>query len=364
VDKNVCIDCGLCETVCPLKQPKLEDTSVPESYIVQNKNKDILRNSTSGGFYSALSEYVISNRGVVFGAAFDENMILRHCYSETLDGCSQFRGSKYVQSLIGDSYQKAKRFLDDGRMVAFSGTPCQIAGLANFLGKRKYEKLILVDLVCHGTPSPRVLRTYLAHHAETAAGNPTCWLSRDKFYGYDMSCTTIKFYNEAAYHGLKGTDLMLTAYFQGLISRPSCYNCHFKTLHRLSDITLFDCWDAPSTSNKFSRDGATNVLIHTQKGEEVFDIVKESFAYAESDLKTIIARDGIMIYSNPPKSPKREYFFEDLNSGMSASALWNKYCKARVAKSFLYRVKPLLYRIGLWEFYMKSKNVLSFQRQK
>ncbi len=160
VDTDKCIDCGLCEKVCPIKAPMQDDT-VPESYVVQHNDAEILRSSTSGGFYSAIAKYVISKNGVVFGASFDENMVLRHTYSETLEGCAQFRGSKYVQSLIGNSYSQAKRFLDDGRWVVFSGTPCQIAGLFGFLRNRKYEKLITVDLVCHGTPSPRLLAKYI-----------------------------------------------------------------------------------------------------------------------------------------------------------------------------------------------------------
>ena len=105
IDVEKCIDCGLCEKVCPIKAPMQDDT-VPESYVVQHNDAEILRSSTSGGFYSAIAKYVISKNGVVFGASFDENMTLRHTYSETLEGCAQFRGSKYVQSLIGNSYSQ------------------------------------------------------------------------------------------------------------------------------------------------------------------------------------------------------------------------------------------------------------------
>ena len=356
VDKKYCIGCGLCDRVCPLKQPKIEERAVPDSYIIQNKDKEILRKSTSGGFYTTLSAYVIYNHGVVFGAAFGEDMVLRHSYSETLEGCYKFRGSKYVQSLIGSSYQKAKHFLDEGRMVAFSGTPCQIAGFANYLGNRNYENLILVDLVCRGTPSPRVLRDYLEYYAARKGGRPEKWLSRDKYYGYDMSCATIQFDNNAVYHGLKGTDFMLTAYFKGLISRPSCYNCHFKTLHRISDFTLFDCWNAQSTSSNFSRDGATNVLIHTPKGKELFDKIRDSFVYSKSSLRRIVEGDGVMIHHNPPMSLQRNLFFKDLNNGGSIPLLWSKYCKTSIFKSLLYKVKPVLYRLGLWAIYMGMKN--------
>lgn len=138
IDKDVCIDCGMCEKVCPLKQPKMDDAT-PDSYVVQQKDKEILRSSTSGGFFSAIAKWAIDQGGVVFGAAFDEDMELRHSYSETLEGCAKFRGSKYVQSLIGDSYKNAKNFLAQGRVVVFSGTPCQISGLYHYLRGKKYD---------------------------------------------------------------------------------------------------------------------------------------------------------------------------------------------------------------------------------
>ena len=138
VDVSKCIDCGLCERVCPIKQPVQDDT-VPESFVVQNRDSQVLRSSTSGGFFTAAAKYAIERGGVVFGAAFDSDMSLRHTFSETLDGCAAFRGSKYVQSLVGDSYSRARAFLDAGREVVFSGTPCQVAGLHSYLRGRKYE---------------------------------------------------------------------------------------------------------------------------------------------------------------------------------------------------------------------------------
>lgn len=356
VDRDVCIGCGLCEKACPLLAPKLKEESVPINYVAQNCDEDILMRSTSGGVYSAISAYVISKGGVVFGAAFDEDMVLRHTYSETLEGCGKFRGSKYVQSLIGDSYRMAKEFLDMGRMVAFSGTPCQIAGLIRYLEKRKYQRLILVDLVCRGTPSPRVLAKYLAFHASSSGGQPVQWLSRDKYYGYDLSAATILYKGGVSpYHGIKGNDFMLTAYFNGLISRPSCYNCHFKTLHRISDLTLFDCWDAQATSKRFSRKGATNVLVHTERGQQVWDQIKESFIYAESDIETTMKRDGVMIHNNPPMDNERGEFFKDLHAGKSIPELWKRYSKQSKISTMIAHVKPVLYKMGIWSIYMRMK---------
>lgn len=354
IDTDKCIDCGLCEKVCPIKQPRQDDTA-PESFVVQNKNVQILRTSTSGGFYSAIANYVIERKGVVFGASFNGDMTLRHTYSETLEGCAQFRGSKYVQSLIGNSYSQAKRFLDDGRWVVFSGTPCQIAGLFGFLRNRKYEKLITVDLVCRGTPSPRLLAQYLAYHSSVAGSKVIDYRSRDKHYGYDYSTATITFADKAKqYHKGMEADMMLRLYFKNICSRPSCYACHFKTLHRLSDITIFDCWDAPSVSSKFSRKGATNVFIHTEKGKNIFEQLKDYFIWSPSDITPVIKRDGIMIKNCVPMNPKRDEFFRDLND-WPMMEIEKKYLPTPMYKRILASFKPFLYKVGVFAMYIYIK---------
>lgn len=314
VNIDECIDCGVCKKVCPLLKPKMND-EVPINYTIQQKDKNVLRTSTSGGFFTAIAKYAIEQGGVVFGAAFDNDMELRHSYSETFEGCEKFRGSKYVQSLIGDTYKQAKSFINAGRLVVFSGTPCQIAGLYGFLRGRQYENLITVDLVCHGTPSPLLLRKYFAFHASIAGSSIKDYRSRDKYYGYDYSTSTIWFEDKTkSYHKGKESDMMLGLYFKNICSRPSCYTCHFKTLNRISDITIFDCWDASSVSSKFSKEGATNVFIHTPKGNDVFNKIKNAFIYAQPDIEEVIKRDGVMIKNFVPMNNARTQFFEDLNN--------------------------------------------------
>lgn len=354
VDKEKCIDCGLCEKVCPLKKPQMDD-ALPESFVVQQKDADVLRNSTSGGFFTAISKWAIAQGGVVFGAAFGDDMELRHSYSETLEGCKKFRGSKYVQSLIGDSYAQAKNFLAQGRVVVFSGTPCQIAGLYHFLRGRKYEGLVTVDLVCRGTPSPLLLRKYLAYHSAQTESKPVDYRSRDKYYGYSYSTATIWYADkEKEYHKGKDSDMMLRFYFNDLCSRPSCYKCHFKTINRVSDITIFDCWDAPSVSSNFSSKGATNVFVHTQHGQEIFEQIKEDFVWSSSNIDEIINRDGVMIKHFVTPNSKRAEFFHDLNA-LPLEAVEHKYLDCSVKRKIITSIKPLMYRLGVFNLYMKIK---------
>lgn len=356
VIKDICIDCGLCEKACPLQKPQIDEDKKPLGYAVQNKDANILRNSTSGGFYSAMSKYVIERCGLVFGAAFDDDMVLCHQSAEKIEDCKKFRGSKYLQSMIGSAYNEAKHALNEGRLVVFSGTGCQIAGLYSILQDKHPDNLITVDLVCHGVSSPKLFHRLIDFESIKNGSKVVDYRSRDKFYGYDFSSATIKFENShIEYHKNIENDILLGAYFKGLCSRPSCYDCHFRTVNRVSDFTIFDCWNAPSISYKLTRKGATNVFIHTEKGQRVFDEIKDNFVYAESDVDKIVASDGIMMRQQPPKSPRRSEFFKDLNSGMSITDIQNKYNKRNLIKRAFVKVKPLLYKIGIWSIYMRMK---------
>lgn len=159
VDEAICIDCGLCENVCPVINQA--DARIPlQVYAAKNTDEKIRMHSSSGGVFSILAEQTIKQGGVVFGARFDENWEVKHDYTETIDGVSVFRGSKYVQSKTGDTFKQAEQFLKQNRKVLFSGTPCQIVALKRYL-KKEYENLLLVDFICHGVPSLGVWRKYL-----------------------------------------------------------------------------------------------------------------------------------------------------------------------------------------------------------
>ncbi|MCI1268237.1 MAG: Coenzyme F420 hydrogenase/dehydrogenase, beta subunit C-terminal domain [Saprospiraceae bacterium] len=357
VDTSKCINCGRCDKVCPIKKEKIDTSCVLASYAAQNLDKDELRKSTSGGFFSVLMKFVISQSGVVFGAAFDENMELKHTYFETYSECKSFRGSKYVQSLIGNSYSLAKSFLDDGRLVLFSGTPCQIAGLKSFLSKT-YENLITVDLVCHGVPSPLLFKNFFLYQESINKSRVVGFLSRDKYYGYLFSTATIKFENPAIkYHKGIESDPLLKLYFKNICSRPSCYNCHFKTISRVSDFTIFDCWNASSLNDKFGDAGATNIFIHTEKGKDVFDIIKSNFLYESTDLERVVKEDGIMITRSVPQNPLRSLFFADLRSKPFPYII-NEYVGCSFFSAYLAMIKPFFYKIGLFKIYLKMKKII------
>ena len=159
VDATTCIDCGLCEKVCPVIN-QTEPQEPLKVYAAYNKNEDIRMQSSSGGIFTLLAEEIIKKGGVVFGVKFNKDWMPEFGYTETLEGLSTYRGSKYVQAIVGDAYKQAEEFLKAGREVLFSGTPCQIAGLKRYL-RKEYDKLLTVDIICHGVPSPKVWNMYL-----------------------------------------------------------------------------------------------------------------------------------------------------------------------------------------------------------
>ena len=187
VDAAKCVECGLCEKSCPALNPASSTSDfTPFAAILQHKNEKIRYQSTSGGAFTAIAEEVINNEGFVFGAAFSSDFKVRHIAVSTKDELAKFRNSKYVQSEIGECYKLTKKYLTNGKMVCFSGTPCQINGLYKFLG-RDYNNLITVDVVCKSVPSPLVFQKYVEYKKQQE-GEITDIVFRDKKRGF-LYCT-------------------------------------------------------------------------------------------------------------------------------------------------------------------------------
>ena len=347
VDKKKCINCHLCEKVCPIINVKPEVVRQQEGYVVQNKDSQVLSESTSGGAFSAIAKYVLSQGGVVFGAALDENNEARHIYVENESELWRFRNSKYVQSLIGETYSQARKFLKEGRLVCFSGTPCQMEGLVHFL-RRPYENLIAVDVVCRAVPSPKVLRKYLEWKQQTY-GKPLHHLKfRDKqFYGYKYS--NISFDSEkGSYHEGIDTDPWLRSFFSGINVRPSCYTCKFKKRYRVTDITMWDCFEPSKFSKKMDNDkGVTRIIAHSKKGAAVMKAIG-NYAYTE-EIDSDRLLDGVKEFVIPADyNPKHDVFFKDLDT-MSARDLFNMYFPVTFKTKLEKHVRLTMLRLGLYK---------------
>lgn len=316
VDETKCINCHLCEKVCPVVH-QAEPRMPMESYAAYNMDNIVRKDSSSGGIFTLLAEKVIDEGGVVFGATWNEKWQVVHTYTETKEGIIQFRGSKYVQSIIGETYKQAEAFLKSGRKVLFSGTPCQIAGLRLFL-RKEYENLLTVDFICHGVPSPGVFRWYLQEEINNYAArkgrkNTVSFLPihsipkgdvlmpeglsingirfRDKCSGW-KKYSFVLLLAEASADGKQNSvslsytleqNSFLKGFLDDLYLRPSCHKCPAKSLKSGSDITIADYWGYKDTTNIIDTDeGISAVLINTVKGQTEFcklSLIKEKTTY-------------------------------------------------------------------------------------
>ena len=269
VNADNCISCGMCEKVCPCKN-QLMPHKPDHVFAAINSKEEIRMNSSSGGLFSAIAEEVLEQGGVVFGARFNEEWEVEHDYTENKEGLVYFQGSKYVQSQIQHSYIKARDFLNEGRKVLFSGTPCQIAGLKGFL-RKKYTNLLTIDVVCHGVPSPLIWKDYLTS-INPSNDKITHLNMRDKSRGWTKYSYLIRSNEKDLYNDYAANSPYLQAFISNLSLRPSCFNCPAKLGRSGSDLTLADCWGFEELCPEmFDNRGISAILINTPIGSKVFE---------------------------------------------------------------------------------------------
>ena len=277
-------------------------------------NDEVLRqNSSSGGIFTLLAEAILEKGGVVFGAAVAENLQVRHVPVEKIEDLARLRGSKYVRSHMGDSYRQVKMYLDAGRLVLFSGTPCQIGGLKAYL-KKDYVNLVCQDLACHGSPMEWVYESYV-NHRECAAGSKAVAINfRDKVTGWEAYSMTIRFENGEVYTQRVDRDPYMKAFLREYTLGKSCYHCAFKGLERQADITLADLWGAAvSCPQLYDGKGTSAVFVHTEKGEALWKEIGARLTAVPITAEAVVESNPALLHSAPePKN--REAFLEALKT--------------------------------------------------
>lgn len=313
VDESICIDCGLCERVCPVIHQD-EPRKPLVAYAAKNQDESVRLSSSSGGVFTALAEYVIAQGGVVFGARFDESWNVVHDYVETIEGLSAFRGAKYVQSRIGQSFLRAETFLKQGRMVLFSGLPCQITGLKKFL-RKDYDNLITVELFCHGVPSPMVWKRFLEEEVAIPHIRLKSISFRDKASGWKNYSF---FYSQEDANGVQlhrmpfAKNLFMRGFLADLYLRPSCYHCPAKQFKSGSDLTIGDYWGVKLAHPELDDDkGVSAVLVNTDRGVKILQTVQHISLYASTFENVVKCNPALMKSAQEPA--KRPLFFELLN---------------------------------------------------
>ena len=345
VNQDTCINCGLCEKVCPIiNHVPREKNANQEAYLMQHKDDEICRESTAGGAFTGIASYVIKKGGIVFGVEMTEDYKVRHTSVETIDDLKKFRNSKYVQSRIGTVFQQVKHELNKGRLVCFSGTPCQVEGLRHFL-RKDYENLILVDVVCRAVPSPGVWEKYIQYEVEQK-GEMSSIRFRDKTLGYQYSTMELKNKEEKTYRGSIESQPWLRMFFSGMIIRPSCTDCKFRSRYRNSDFTIWDCFPSYRFDKSFDeKKGTTRVLVHSEKGKTIINAIGNNYMMAEINVNSAVTSVAEMVKS-PEYNEKRNEFFEFYNAKPIDKTL-NKYFPFTIKIRTKCLIRRILNFVGL-----------------
>ena len=298
IDSSQCVVCGTCQNVCPVLHPKANSHETV-AYAAVHKDDAIRLESTSGGVFSLLCQWVLDHGGIVFGAAYADDFSVAHGCVEKASDLSKLRTAKYAQSAIGDSYRRAKTFLEQGRYVLFSGTPCQIGGLRTFLGK-DYGRLLTVDLICHGVPSPAVWEHYIQYRGEQDAQGerPTSINLRSKESGWAGYSIRFDYAGGQTYRMPNSQDPYLRCFVKDLCLRPSCYACSFKGIDRCSDFTLGDYWGVWSQLPELDdNQGTSIVLLHSEKAKRIWPELLSGMKAVQVDADQCFSENPSALYS-------------------------------------------------------------------
>lgn len=326
INDNKCIKCGLCEKVCPQIQlnNKPQNSQIPNSYLVINTTESDRMISSSGGVFIALAKQLL-NKGncIVFGASFDENWNVIHQGIEDISDLYKITRSKYVQSFMGNVFNKVKINLDENKTVVFCGTSCQIAGLKLYL-RKEYDNLITIDFICHGIPSPLLWKKYLQSFMHKRRCNIEQLHFRGKNLGWHKHSLYIK-YGKHEYEVDRRDNPYMQFFLKDISLNDCCYNCNFKRLSRLSDITLADFWGVETEYPEYDDNKGTSfVLTHTIKGDNCINSLENCFIKKvpiESGL-----RHNLSLISSVRKPSIRNEFVIDLQKH-NFNFLVRKYLK-------------------------------------
>lgn len=307
----------------------------PKAYAVKHKNEDVRTNSRSGGAFTALSDQVLSEAGVIYGCVLTKDFLAMHVRAENTEERNKMRGSKYIQSKLGDTFKRVQEDLDAGRNILFSGTSCQVAGLKRYLLKEN-DNLLCVDIVCHGVPSKKVWVNYL-HWQEKK--NHSAIIEADfrnkKDFGWYDHAETLYFAN-----GKSASSRVFKNLFYGhTILRPCCYECPYKSVIHPGDITIADYWGIEKAAPGFADNkGVSLVLINNEKGERVFENVKEQLILKQTKLEDSLQPP---LKAPFPKPKNREIFWNEFESKSfdSIARKYGGYGFKNEVKTFLGKVK-------------------------
>lgn len=340
LDKERCIQCGLCVKTCPimnLVSPAEPDTQ--DVLAAQCKDRAVRSNSSSGGIFSLLARMVIDEGGVVYGAALDDQMKLRHVKVEDVESLPNLMGSKYLQSDTMGVYQSVKKELIAGRQVLFSGTPCQVRALRLFL-RKPFDNLLAVDVICHGTPSQASFDQYRSTLEKKRRTRITRVNFRSKASGWKSYSIEISHANGQRTITEHHQDLFMRGFLANLNLRESCYHCPANHYRSGSDLTLGDFWVYVHGQSRFENDdGVSAVIIHTEQGRRALEKCAAAFDGEKQELSRLVACNRVLEKS-VERPPDRDAYLK-----LAMTGRFEKADDLYVCKTTKERIKKRIYRV-------------------
>lgn len=308
INEAECIHCNLCKKTCPVNEPVVRKEA-KKTYAAWDLNQESRKSSMSGGVAAVFSRYIIDHHGVVYGAVWNSDFSVSHVRISNYEDLEKLKGSKYVQSNLADIFKSVEHEVKNEKLVLFTGTPCQCAGLINYLGKQ-YSNLYVVDIICHGVPSQSLLKD--AVKCAIGEQHYTKILFRDNT-GYKL-----KIYNgeDLLYAKSYRESSFARAFLYGLHSRKSCYSCDYANPKRVTDITIGDFWGLGKNKpfNYSTKDGVSAIMVISDKGEELLEKCKEYLFLEERETQEAVHGNSQLMQPHK-QHPKYEYFRKHYQKG-------------------------------------------------
>lgn len=353
INKEKCIECGLCKKTCAFQNGTSLDNELrhPKVYAVKNKNEKDRIASTSGGLFIAISDYVLKNNGIIYGVAFDKNFRATHIRAEDIKGRDSCIGSKYSQSELNDIFKRIKKDLENNKLVLFTGTPCQVAGLNRFLGERNKEKLILVDIICHGTPSPKLFGEYIKYIEKKRKNKIIEYYHRPKDFGWDHN-EKIIYKDKKEENKSNLSQAWKHVFYSNFALRPACYNCKYTNIKRLSDITIADFWGIEKFAPEFvDKKGISLAIINTLNGEKTFKAIDNSIEFIERSIDEAKIKNPNLLRPTSKPNNRNDFWKEYQSKGISF--ILKKYGRYNLKSIIKNKVKNILKKTGLLKLIKK-----------
>lgn len=322
IDEETCVNCGLCNKVCPvikIADDREEKKEPPTAYAMYHKNEQVRLDSSSGGAFTLLAEYVLSKGGLVYGCKLDHNMCAVHVGINDISKIAELRGSKYVQSEIGNTYIEIREALEKDKKVLFVGTPCQTAGLYYFLDCKKFSNLYIVDFICHGVPSPLVFSKFIVEEEKKQDSKMIVHKFRNKDHGWNQTGLQPGTYScfangisKRRYPAFK--DSFMNGFLDDIYLRPSCYSCKFKVIPKFySDITIADFWGIDKVLPEMNDNKGTSlVLVNTEQGDKIWEAIRDNSVFQAVEVNKAIRKNRSLVES-AELNPNRSKFFSELS---------------------------------------------------